>query len=68
VSSVSEERLRFVGRLLDGETMTDVCRDFGVSPKPGYFDLEQETLHPWTTGSAHGFHPCLFHPRLRCMS
>jgi transposase len=35
-SSVMEERLRFVGRLLDGEAMTDVCRDFGVSRKTGY--------------------------------
>jgi hypothetical protein len=26
-SSVMEERLRFVARLLDGEAMTDVCRD-----------------------------------------
>ena len=32
-SSVMEERLRFVARLLDGETMTDVCRDFGISGK-----------------------------------
>ena len=31
-----EERPRFVARLLDGETMTDVCRDFGVSRKTGY--------------------------------
>ena len=30
-SSVMEARLRFVARLLDGETMTDVCRDFGIS-------------------------------------
>jgi hypothetical protein len=29
-SSVMEERLRFVARLLDGEAMTDVCREFGV--------------------------------------
>ena len=29
-SSVTEERIRFVARLLDGEAMTDVCRDFGV--------------------------------------
>src|SRR5690348_16815564 len=35
-SSVMEERLRFVGRLLDGEAMTDVCRDFGISRKTGY--------------------------------
>src|SRR5580704_9006789 len=27
-SSVMEERLCFVARLLDGEAMTDVCRDF----------------------------------------
>ncbi len=36
VSSVMEERLRFIARLLDGEAMTDVCRDFGVSRKTGY--------------------------------
>ena len=35
-SSVVEERLRFVARLLDGETMTDVCREFGISRKTGY--------------------------------
>ena len=39
-----EERLRFVGRLLDGEAMTDVCREFGISRKTGYkiFDRYQE--------------------------
>jgi transposase InsO family protein len=31
-----EERLRFVGRLLDGEAMSDVCRAFGISRKTGY--------------------------------
>jgi len=43
-SSVTEERLRFVARLLDGEAMTDVCRDFGVSRKTGYkiFDRYKE--------------------------
>ncbi len=43
-SSVMEERLRFVARLLDGEAMTDVCRDFGVSRKTGYkiFDRYKE--------------------------
>ena len=35
-SSVMEERLRFVARLLDGETMTGVCREFGISRKTGY--------------------------------
>jgi len=34
--SVMEERLRFVARLLDGENMSDVCREFGISRKTGY--------------------------------
>ena len=39
-----EERLRFVARLLDGEAMTDVCREFGISRKTGYkiFDRYKE--------------------------
>lgn len=43
-SSVMEERLRFVVRLLDGEAMTEVCRDFGISRKTGYkiFDRYKE--------------------------
>jgi transposase InsO family protein len=35
-SSVMDERLRFVGRLLDGEQMSVVCREFGISRKTGY--------------------------------
>lgn len=35
-SSVMEERLRFVARLLDGEGMSNVCRSFGISRKTGY--------------------------------
>ena len=34
--SVMEERLRFVARLLDGASMSDVCREFGISRKTGY--------------------------------
>jgi transposase InsO family protein len=34
--SVMEERLRFVARLLEGEGMSEVCREFGVSRKTGY--------------------------------
>jgi len=43
-SSVMEERLRFVARLLDGEPMTEVCREFGISRKTGYkiFDRYKE--------------------------
>jgi len=31
-----EERLRFVARILEGEAVTDVCREFGISRKTGY--------------------------------
>lgn len=43
-SSVMDERLRFVARLLDGEAMSDVCREFGISRKTGYkiFDRYKE--------------------------
>lgn len=34
--SVMDERLRFVSRLLDGEAMTEACREFGISRKTGY--------------------------------
>ena len=34
--SVMDERLRFVARLLEGEAMTSVCREFGISRKTGY--------------------------------
>jgi transposase InsO family protein len=34
--SVTEERLRFVARLLEGEGMSEVCREFGVARKTGY--------------------------------
>jgi transposase-like protein len=31
-----DERLRFVARLLDGEKMAALCREFDVSRKTGY--------------------------------
>ncbi|GGE89555.1 hypothetical protein GCM10007285_16280 [Stappia taiwanensis] len=31
-----EERLRFIARLLAGEGMSAVCREFGISRKTGY--------------------------------
>jgi transposase InsO family protein len=42
--SVMDERLRFVARLLEGEAMSDVCREFGISRKTGYkiFDRYKE--------------------------
>jgi transposase InsO family protein len=43
-SSVMDERLRFVARLLEGEEMTYLCREFGISRKTGYkvFDRYKE--------------------------
>src|ERR1700746_2596373 len=43
--SVMNERLRFVGRLLDGEAMTEVCREFGISRKTGYKIFERYREH-----------------------
>ena len=42
--SVMDERLRFVARLLEGEAMAAVCREFGISRKTGYriFDRYKE--------------------------
>jgi transposase len=31
-----DERLRFVARLLEGEEMSALCREFGISRKTGY--------------------------------
>lgn len=36
VSDPLSERMRFVARLLEGERMTDLCREFGISRKTGY--------------------------------
>jgi putative transposase len=34
--NLMDERLKFVARLLDGEEMAGLCREFGVSRKTGY--------------------------------
>jgi transposase InsO family protein len=44
-SSAVEERLRFVARLLDGEPMTDICQEFGISRKTGYKIFERYKEH-----------------------
>jgi len=33
---IVEERMRFIARLLDGEKMAQLCREFGISRKTGY--------------------------------
>ena len=43
-SSAMDERLRFVARLLEGEPMSQMCREFSISRKTGYkiFDRYKE--------------------------
>jgi putative transposase len=36
VSKPMDERLKFIARLLDGERMASLCREFGISRKTGY--------------------------------
>ena len=31
-----DERIKFIARLLDGETMSSLCREFGISRPTGY--------------------------------
>jgi transposase InsO family protein len=44
-SSVMEERLRFVARLLEGDEMSHLCREFGISRKTGYKIFERYQEH-----------------------
>jgi len=44
-----EERLRFVARRLEGESMTALRREFGISRKTGH-----KLLARWTPRSARG--------------
>ena len=41
-----EERLKFVARLLDGEKMAVLCREFDISRKTGYKILTRYTATP----------------------
>jgi len=44
-SSVMDECLRFVARLLEGEQMSHLCREFGISRKTGYKIFERNKDH-----------------------
>lgn len=35
-SAIMDERMKFIGRLLEGERMAELCREFGISRKTGY--------------------------------
>ena len=34
--SLMDEKLKFIARLLEGEKMAPLCREFGISRKTGY--------------------------------
>ncbi len=40
-SSVMDERVVFIARLLEGESMSELCREFGISRKTGYKFLQR---------------------------
>jgi transposase len=44
-SSVMDQRLHFVSRLLEGEQMSQLCREFGISRKTGYKIFERYKEH-----------------------
>ena len=53
-SVIVDERMKFVGRLLEGEKMAELCREFGISRKTGYkfWDRYKEVgLHALTDRS-----------------
>ena len=59
-SSVVDERLRFLARVLDGEPMTEVCRDFGISRKTGYKIFDRYKEHGLETLSDRSRRPVRF--------
>jgi transposase InsO family protein len=36
VSNYMDEKVKFIGRVLDGEKISDLCEEFGISRKTGY--------------------------------
>src|SRR2546423_5499322 len=44
-----DERLKFIARLLDGEKMAGLCREFGISRKTGY-PFHDKTITVTTCG------------------
>ena len=41
--SVMDERIQFVSRRIAGESMVELCREFGISRKTGYKTLVQRS-------------------------
>ena len=69
-SNYMDERIKFVARLLDGENMSRMCREFGISRKTGYkifnrykdfglAGLQDQLFYFWAhriSGEYHRFH------------
>ncbi len=62
-SSVMDERVRSVARLLEGEPMDVLCREFGISRKTSYkicdlwgLELSNATAASWQAGSPDSCH------------
>ena len=58
--SVVEERLRFVARLLDGEAMTELCRELGISAKPATRSLTATRSMAWRLSATARAAPCCY--------
>lgn len=59
--SVMDERVRFISRLLEGDRMWDLCREFGISRKTGYKFRERYAAHG-IRGLADATRRPIFHP------
>ena len=55
--SVMDERLRFIARLLERESMSDLCRQAGISRKTGYKIVNRyKPGHPQQNGRHERMH------------
>jgi transposase len=62
-----DERLRFVARLLEGEQMSHLCREFGISRKTGYKIFERYKDHGLEALSDRSWRPVRYANQLLCL-
>ncbi len=67
-SHLMDERIRFISRLLDGERMIDLCREFGISRKTGHKFHKRYMAHGVRglvdQSRAHSYHPHQTHKEI----
>jgi len=67
-----DERMRFVIRLKDGESMASLCREFGISRKTGYKTSSATSSAAWKASrigpGGLSATPIKFRPRWRLRS